>query len=82
MNWYRVVRPFDHFVANANVLMEPNLRTVDLEYQGFIVFLGPAMEAAPDKPKRGRRGKQVEAGPVQSSDVPDSEGGDTRPGDV
>jgi hypothetical protein len=87
-NWYVIRRPFDSYTRRdigRMVLLEGNLRQLGLEKQGFLQQLGPEFEwedATPVPKKRGRRGKQVEAGPPEVEAVREVPGGELRGEDV
>lgn len=87
-NWYRIQRPFDSYTRQdigRLVLLEGNLRQLGLEHQGFIAQLGPEFEWEADTPvpkKRGRRGKQAEAGPPEVEAVREVPGGELHGGDL
>lgn len=52
------------------------------EMLDYLDSIGPVVEASNPKPKRRRRGEQVEAEPADGSDLLDAEGDSARAGHV
>jgi hypothetical protein len=78
------MRPFDHYsVSPVPILLDGNLRTLELERLGFLFNMGPQDQGTVGLTvKRGRRGKQVEAGPPEVAAVGEVPGGEARGSDV
>ena len=86
-NWYRILRPFDSFTrqdVGRPVAFPGDIRHLGLEQLGYLENLGPVAEEVPPDvvKKRGRRGKQVEAGPPEVEAVREVPGGELRGPDL